>query len=212
MLVAGSLLVPGLAWAQDTNDHLVPPMGSFTELPIITRYHTLLKQRLALDSARTALVLIVVQPSFEPEYALWVERKGVGFRLTYRAAQKNIGATLSSSQSQAGGTISTQRVALSPTLAQGLIDVLTVALAQARFPATSSERFDGTTFTFAMAVPNDGYRSGKVWSPRTDSSMGGLVNLVAGLRELAIITADRDFRQDVLLTGTRQLLFRLAGR
>jgi hypothetical protein len=208
--VLGILLVPSLGWAQVTNDHLVPPMSSLTELPFITRYHALLGQRLALDSARTALVLIVVKPSFEPEYALWVRRSGPRFQLVYRVAQQSIWGT--KSQPQPGGTVSTKRMALSPGLAQGLIDVLTVALAKARFPATSSEMADGTTFTFATAVPNDGYRSGEVWSPRPNSDMGSLVQLVAGLRELATTADDRDFRQDVLLTEARQLLFRLASR
>ena len=230
----GSVLLASIAARAQAGDYLVPPRSFLALTDDQAHYQANIRRWLLPGAAPLTLAQVVVLPSFEPEYSLTIERAGpTAYVLTYRLAQRSIwqaggykipaSLTLLTRQGTlaklparqpalASVLVSTRKVDLTPQVAQALLDVWSVALAQTQFPVSEPLYIDGTEFIFATAQPNIGYRSGILHAPPTTGSpMERLIQVVAGLRELATTPDHRDFRQDVLLTEAQQLLIQLAA-
>ncbi|NML66635.1 hypothetical protein HHL22_15620 [Hymenobacter sp. RP-2-7] len=237
LLFLGGWLAASVARAQAPtfDDHLVPPRSALALGDDQLRYRGTIRHLLLPDKAAQALVQVVVLPSFAPEYSLTIERTGPTYLLTYRLAKRSIwqasapgapanlgvlhgqGATVKPPSPRAArldsAAIATRQLLLPPQLAQALVDVCSVALAQMRYPVQEPLRVDGTRLLISTVQPNIGYRSGEAFDPAAaDSRLAALIQLVAGLRELAISSDQLDFQQDILLTAAQRLLIQLAAR
>lgn len=231
-LLAALLGAASPAWAQ-VDDHLTPPDDALLH-PAAAAYRASVGRKLKVKLAHSLLVQVVVFPSFKPEYLLSVEQTSlVQYTLTYRLAQQSIweasqpkmpanvtflnqyGAPVAPPKPRAAPDsipLTTYQVELQPRLAQALADLFTVALAQTHYANDHTIRIDGTQFTFSARDSFASYRSGESWSPTPNSNMGRLVEIVAGLQELATNPANREFAQGVLFSEAQDLLFDLAKR
>lgn len=222
------------AQAQASYDHLVPPPGALALGHDQARYQQSVRHWLLPGATAHALLQVVGLPSFAPEYSLIIERSGpTAYTLTYRLAKRSIwqtsgystppNITLLAPQTKVvklpahpsvndSIAVATRQMALSPQLAQALVDVLSVALAQARYPVDEPLYVDGTRLCFSLSQPTIGHRSGEAFDPAVvGSNMATLIKLVAGLRHLSD-AQQLAFEQDLLFTEVQRLLIKLAER
>ena len=190
-----------------TADHLVPLPGALTLGANEYAQAATLRQELGLDSVRAPLVLVVVQPSFTPAYALWVERaSATSYWLEYRSTVHGL-----AQQHVSQAVRIRRRFPLEPAVAQSLIDVVAVALAQTRYDNFQGMRGDGTTYTFINSEAGVGLHGGSTWSPRSPA-MSQLVEIVEYLHPVPTGIPTGAFSQASLLAQARGLLRLLASR
>ncbi|CCG98252.1 hypothetical protein FAES_0238 [Fibrella aestuarina BUZ 2] len=183
--------------------HLVPTDGYFTPSGSEQAYYRTLRQKLlvGLSDDRGPMALIVVQPTFQPEYILHLSRKGPDHTLTVRTCHRIIWSLLkqqNGADSVASLPLIEHRRLIDPSLFAQLTELFITCTNQAHYrkrkrpisvagsPALIEldVGVDGTYYDF---VASDGGRtwSGRTYSPADRSLMGELVALTDDLVALA---------------------------
>lgn len=197
--------------AQQRDDHLVPTEGLLTSYSGQDQYYSKVRETLYAGLSENPVALLVVLPSFEPEYVLSIDQKGSKYYLTYNQAQKSI---WSASQAQGSPKVEVEAksVEMSKEAATTVGELFNTALDQVRYPApVMSIRGDGTTYTFIAFRAGNGIRAGETWSPGVKTKMATLVAVAESLKELAATPTNQQLEQD-LLQQAKQLTTELRAK
>lgn len=157
-----------------TSDHLNPAEGYFSA-PNHT-YHLRVRETLLADFSTTPLAGLLVLPSFEPEYTLWIGKDWRRYYAIYRVAKSSIWQALQNPLA-ASVTVNTYSTELPAELAQELAALFWTALGQTRYAQQSAIILDGTAYYATAFRTGSGLRNGETQSPPTSSKLRGLVDL-----------------------------------
>lgn len=206
-------------------NHLLPADGSYATLVSEQNYHRSVQKKLltGLSDDRGPMALIVVQPSFQPEYILQLSRKGPDHTITFRTCHRIIWSLLkqpNGADSVASLPLIEHRRLIDPSLFEQLTELFITCTNQAHYrkrkrpisvaglPALIEldVGVDGTYYDF---VASDGGRtwSGRTYSPANQSLMGELVALT---KDLIALTHGKGTEASLLIR-TRRLYKKIAG-
>lgn len=184
--------------AQERNKYLEPVGGHFSSYAYQNEYYSKVREVLYVGLADDALAQVVVRPSFQPEYALSIERQDQRYYLLYNVAQRSIWGALQTKQGPPV-TVESRRVEIGEPLAMAVVALWNTAIGQTRYPPpTVTIRSDGTTYTFVTFQAGVGLRAGQTWSPAASTPMARLVDVVLKLQKLADGSAGLEFQAELV--------------
>lgn len=160
------------------SDYFSPVEGHFSGTN--HAYKLRVCKTLLADFSTTPLAGLVVLPSFEPEYALWIDKDWRGYYAIYRVAKPSIWQTLQNPLAEPV-TLNTCQAKLPPELAQQMAALFWTALGKTQYAQQPAIMLDGTAYYANAFRAGSGLRNGETWSPPASSSLRELIDLAENL-------------------------------
>ena len=192
------LMMVSTALAGFKADELQPSDDVLSE-PISLGYYLALRRSLSAEHEYRKCQVLTV-PSFAPEWAVYLIRDDTGpAQVVYKVLKTQLWLDMpyNRPQAEAGsnapeanvtGEPSVERTIamLSAPTAELLERVWVSVLARVKYPETITLGVDGTSYYVSHWQRGLGVRSGKTWSPDSQSPAGALVALATALRTYAL--------------------------
>ena len=156
------------------SDHLTPVEGYFSVAN--HSYHLQVRETLLANFSPMPLAGLVVLPSFEPEYALWIGKDWRRHYAIYRVAKLSIWQTIQNPLAKPVAC-TTYQVELPVALAQAMAALFWSALGQTQYAQQPAITLDGTAYYATAFQAGSGLRSGKTESLPASSKLRGLIDL-----------------------------------
>lgn len=186
------LLLSTIFSSLKAQDHLRPEDGFFGSRDFQVEYYSKVRKLLyaGLDDRPNARVLIL--PSFAPEgvFDLSFNEKMRNYVISVHTADKSIWYN-EMEKNKKKVTIIKHAQTVDKNTAQLMINLFNKALNTVKYPEKDSHGLDGTTYHFMSFDRN--LRAGYTWSPRENTEMGKLVEIVQELIGLTMKNKNKSF-------------------
>jgi hypothetical protein len=179
-LVAVSAICLALVVAHLSAQHRLEPDQSIFASGLI-EYYRGVRMALLADVPAAAAVVVVL-PSFEPEWAAWSVRAPRPSACSRVAASPIWNGDKPDVPNVSTPALDVKCAAISPGMAGDLAQAWETMLRRVAYPPPSGTiGLDGTTYHFSL-LALDRQLAGKVWSPKPESETGRLVSVAEALR------------------------------
>ncbi|HEV2653240.1 MAG TPA: hypothetical protein VGU69_18395 [Rhizomicrobium sp.] len=128
------------------------------------------------------VVRAIVEPSFEPEYAVGIEKHGDEYRIFGLTASEQVWTALNDQKPVAGINANDCRLPITADLATDILGVWKGMLLRVH-TQVDSEGVDGAIYFFSMMIDGQPH-IGQTWSPLPSSPPGKLVSLANAMRDV----------------------------
>jgi hypothetical protein len=174
-LVVLVVATPGLV----AQDHLAPEDGAFAS--VLAEYYTGARNTLLAGVPDQSLAVVVL-PSFDPEWSVWVIQRPEPVACSRTAVARIWNGEKPAAPNVPSVPPGQKCVPLSVDLTADLVDVWTAMLRSTRYPAPSGKILvDGTSYHF-VGSDRGQTLAGQIWSPESNVATGHLVATVEALR------------------------------
>jgi hypothetical protein len=216
-------------WAGPLAPELIPLDPEFSEFGSMRRYHLVLRDTL-LGPRDGHVCDVLVVPSFEREWAVYVQPQGNDVAVvTYAVMDTSLWGKMHHAAEAAGGDGSQEaldaalvRVPKGTEVKAAPLRAYTAALLERVWsemlsrarerPADGGFTLDGTGYYFLQRAGAGAWRAGGAWSPKAGTNTAALVDVVLALRRHAMAPpTDHATSEAKLVSEALLLLKRLSG-
>ncbi len=195
------LLTHLLVKSQDF-DYLKPDVSALTLNESIVEYNLKIRKKLLASLTDLPMARVVVLPSFEPEYAISIEKgehgsanKKTTFYLILRTCNPSIYETMNSNNDTS--KVYSRKIVIDSEFAVAVEKLFLTAISKAKYSLKPTDGLDGTSYCFISTVMFEGIHCAYTWSPDSGSKMFELVAITDLMREYCK-TKDAKFRNEII--------------